>query len=100
MKNFLFNLKYFILNITLVCVSQISKVSKDNYKYAFIIPFILNNFNPENNSDNPDPFLKFAFTMVLLSTILLACFINISGYMISIYLIKKYDLSEENKYPK
>lgn len=98
MKNFIISIKISLFNFTLVFINKIIAICNDNYKYAFILPFILKTFNPENNANTPDPFLNYAFSMLILSTIVLGCFINIIGYIISIYLISKYDI--ESKYPK
>ena len=64
----------------------------------FILPFIFKHFNPENTNQNPEPIVTFAFSMFILSLIVLICFINVMGYIISLYLISKYNI--DTKYPK
>nr|YP_010146930.1 hypothetical protein K4014_mgp37 [Cyclocybe aegerita]QQP21439.1 hypothetical protein [Cyclocybe aegerita] len=69
-----------------------------NFKSAFIFPFILKIINPENVTNNPEPIVVYAFSMFVLSLIVLLCIINVMGYVLSLYLISKYDI--ESKYPK
>lgn len=53
-------------------------------------------FNP-NVTPEAEPLISYSFSMFILSLLVLVCFINIIGYIISIYLIEKYDV--ENKFP-
>jgi hypothetical protein len=70
---------------------------KTNLSYSFIIPFIFKTLGSDIPKD-AEPIITYSFNMLILSLIILACFINITGYFISIYLIKKYNI--EDKYPK
>src|ERR1700721_3365431 len=58
---------------------------------AYIIPFIFNSFKP-NVSPETEPLVSYAFSMFMLNLIILICFVNIVGYILSIYLINKYDI--------
>ena len=69
----------------------------NNYNNAFILPFILNYFNI-SIPDESTPFMNYAYGVFILSLICFVCFINVVGYMCSLLIINKYNLSE--KYPK
>ena len=45
-----------------------------------------------------EPIIQFCFYLFILSLICIGCFVNITGYFLSLYLINKYNI--ENKYPK
>jgi len=60
-----------------------------NYKFAFIFPFIISQFD-HNNLNKAEPIIAFTFNMFILNLSCLFCFINIAGYLLSIYLIEKY----------
>jgi hypothetical protein len=49
-------------------------------------------------SEGVQPIIEFSFNMALVCLAILFCFINVFGYLISIHLIKYYDI--ENKYSK
>ena len=70
---------------------------KMNFKYCYIIPFIYKNLG-SNLPKDAEPLITFSFNMLILSLIILFCFINVTGYFISIYLLNKYNVEE--KYPK
>lgn len=65
-------------------------------KRVYFLPFILTKFNPNINSET-EPIISYSFAMFILSLIVLICFYNIVAYILSIYLLKKYDV--ENKFP-
>ena len=69
----------------------------NNKQYAFIIPFIFTKLNP-NFSTETEPLVSYVFSMFMLNLIVLICFVNIIGYIISIYLVNQYDIEE--KFPK
>jgi hypothetical protein len=71
--------------------------NNQNSKYCYIIPFIFSNLGKEIPVD-AGPLITFSFNILILSLIILVCFINLIGYFISIYLINKYDV--EKKFPK
>ena len=50
------------------------------------------------NSDLPNSFIKFLYSFLILFILLLYSVIQVSGYLLSIYIIKNYNLEE--KYPK
>lgn len=66
-------------------------------KHAFIVPFFLNKVGIAN-SNNPDPILQYCISMTVLLLIALFCFINVFGYLLSLYILNKYNI--ENKYPR
>ena len=80
-----------------VLYSKLTLDFKTNYKYSYIIPFLFKNLGSDIPT-NAEPIVTFSFNMFILSLIILSCFINITGYFISIYLITKYKI--EDKYPK
>lgn len=90
----------FISSLSLMRVTGVTE-GVFKYKFFFILPFVLDKLNIENVSsveNNSDPLLKYAFNMFVLSSIVLICFINIIGFIVSMYLLNKYDI--EGKYPK
>jgi hypothetical protein len=89
-------LKCIITNI-IVLYSKFDLNCKKNIKYSYIIPFIFKTLGSEIPKD-AEPIVAFSFNILILSLIILFCFINITGYFISIYLITKYNVEE--KYPK
>jgi hypothetical protein len=72
-------------------------IKQRSVKYAYIIPFIFTKLNP-NVSTETDPLISYVFSMFMLNFIILICFFNIVGYILSIYLVNKYDI--EVKFPK
>jgi hypothetical protein len=93
-KNLKFYLNNFFNFINKLCGTNNFISSR---KYAYIIPFIFTNLNP-NVSTETDPLVSYAFSMFMLNLIILICFVNIVGYILSIYLVNKYDIEE--KFPK
>ena len=73
------------------------KVSNFKFRQAFLFSFILNGLNIDLPDDASHTF-KFAFGIFLLSLVCLFNFINVVGYLTSIYLINKYNIEE--RYPK
>ncbi len=69
----------------------------DNLKYCYFIPFIFNKLSKEIPAD-ADFIIHYSFYMFILSLISLVCFINALAYLISLYLVNKYDI--HNKFPK
>ena len=67
------------------------------YKYSFLFPFIINSMG-SNITNDSESIIRYTFSMFTLSLIVLISFINIIGYILSLYLLSKYDI--ENKYPK
>jgi len=88
-KSFL--LLFFNMNTKLFAKSEIIK-----RKYSYFLPFILAKYNHTISPDT-EPIISYSFSMFLLSLLVLICFFNIIGYILSIYLISKYDI--ENKFP-
>ena len=70
---------------------------KPDLKFNYIIPFIFSRLGADIPKD-AEPIVTFSFNILILSLIILFCFVNISGYFISIYLINKYNVEE--RYPK
>ena len=72
-------------------------LNKSNYKYNFLFAFLLESLNIQL-PDEVSPLVKFASGIFVLALVCLSSFINISGYILSIYLINKYDI--ESKFPR
>jgi hypothetical protein len=51
-----------------------------------------------NITPETEPIIRYSFSMFILSLLVLMCFFNIVGYILSIYLINKYNI--ETKFPK
>jgi hypothetical protein len=63
----------------------------DNLKYCYFIPFIFNKLSKEIPAD-ADFIIHYSFYMFILSLITLVCFINALAYLITLYLVNKYDI--------
>jgi hypothetical protein len=107
--NFLFNffiLKFFFAFMTrsivyLDCFKGKKKdvseaVVTNKYQSVYFLPLILAKFNPHITPET-EPIISYSFSMFILSLLVLICFFNIIGYIISIHLITKYNI--ENKFP-
>ena len=70
---------------------------KPDLKFNYIIPFIFSRLGADIPKD-AEPIVTFSLNILILSLIILFCFVNIIGYFISIYLINKYNVEE--RYPK
>ena len=73
------------------------KFCREIVKSSFLLPFILNNLGKDISPD-AEPIMIYSFSMFTLSLIVLICFINVLGYLISLYLISKYNI--DSKYSK
>src|SRR6266704_1554822 len=93
------NFKFFINNLTKfinnMYINLISLLLHSIVIY-FFLPFI--NLNSNITPESLDGFNKFLFGILIISIILLWCFISIVGYLLSLYFIKYTKLEE--KYPK
>ena len=76
---------------------RLSNYSSKPYKSSFLLPFILNDY-PISLPDNAEPLMEFALLVFKLSLISLLNFCYLLGYLTSIYLINKNDITV--KYPK
>ena len=72
-------------------------MARSAHKYNYFIPFIFNYLGKDISPD-AEPIVIYSFNMFILSLIVLFCFINIFGYFMALYLIKRLDLI--NRYPK
>ena len=88
--NYLFK---FISQLYLSCLSS----GENKFKNAYLLPFIFAKLNP-NITPETEPIVTYAFSMFILNLAVLICFFNIAGYILSIYLVNKYDI--ETKFPK
>ena len=70
-----------------------------NYKLVFFFPFILSQFDADN-LNKAEPIIAFTFNMFILNLSCLFCFVNIAGYLLSLYLIDKYKDKLDIKYPR
>ncbi len=68
-----------------------------NYKYSFILPWILSNLNVEI-SDTSSQLLQFSYGVFLSSIVALFCLWNIIGYFIASFLLERIDY--KTKFPK
>lgn len=80
------------------CYSKIIREKSEIFKYrcTYFLPFIFARYYPSITPET-EPIISYSFSMFILSLLVLICFINILCYIISIYLITKYDI--ENKFP-
>ena len=75
-----------------------------NFTHAYFIPFIFAKFSPNitpsclcaivmvmkaSSKGETEPIISYTFYMFMLNLIVLVCFFNIVGYIISIYLVNK-----------
>ena len=79
-----------------VLIQIIRMVKKNKYTYYGFFPFINLDFNVLPNTLSG--FHKLLFGILIISISLLWCFINIVGYLSTLYFIKYTNL--EGKYPK
>nr|YP_010697737.1 hypothetical protein P1R16_mgp02 [Porodaedalea niemelaei]WCF76633.1 hypothetical protein [Porodaedalea niemelaei] len=93
----LFGLYGVVVSKVIVLYTKFYINCNNNLKYCYIIPFIFKTLGKEIPAD-AEPIVTFSFNILILALIILFCFINITGYFISIYLINKYNV--ESKYPK
>lgn len=89
-------LKIIIINI-IKKINGIKFLRRDDYKYSFLFPLIINKLGVNITEESAD-IVRYCFSMFTLSFIVLICFINVFGYIASIYLISKYDI--ETKFPR
>ena len=68
-----------------------------NYKYMFILPFIFRTLHKEIPED-AEPFIMYSFNMGMLALLCLVLLTNVLGYVISLYVIERFQLNL--KYPK
>jgi hypothetical protein len=54
--------------------------NNQNYKFAYIFPFIISQFD-HNNLNKAEPIIAFTFNMFILNLSCLFCFVNIAGYL-------------------
>jgi len=96
-----------ILTRTLVYFESFTSTKNDltastfttKYKNVYFLPFIYAKFNP-NVTPEAEPIISYSFSIFMLSLVVLYCFVNIMAYIISIYLIDKYEIEQKfNKYP-
>lgn len=83
--------------LTIIINKIRSIISSNSLKQSFLFTFILNkldlNVSGESSSE-----AQFASAILMLSLICLLNFINVTAYLVSIYLLSKYDV--DKKYPK
>jgi hypothetical protein len=95
--NYLFNF------LSLIYVKSRSNNNFVQVQNSFFIPIVVAKFSPIVTPEM-DPLIDYTFSMFILNLIVLACFFNIVGYIVSIYLIESYDLVNKlpsfNKYLK
>jgi hypothetical protein len=89
-------MRFLLHNFLSYCIALFQN---PNYKFAFVFPFILSQFD-HNNINKAEPIISFTFNMFLLNLSTLFCFINIAGYLLSLYLIDKYKDQLDIKFPR
>ena len=90
--------KCIIVNGYIINYLKLLKIKNNsNLKYSFLLTFILDGLNI-NIPDNASHHVNYCFNIFILSLICLLNFINVIGYLLSIYVINKYDV--ETKFPK
>ena len=100
--NSLFNLFFAIMTRSIVYFDCFKGTKKDEaavtnkFKCVYFLPFILAKFNP-NITPETEPIISYSFSMFVLSLLVLICFFNVIGYILSIHLITKYNV--EDKFP-
>ena len=72
-------------------------MENNNIKHSFLFTWILSNLDIDVNSSNSD-IVQLAYGVFLLSLVALFCLINMTGYILTYYIIQKGDY--EVKYPK
>ena len=89
----------FYMNLKTKIINSTNKLEnlKESYKYSYFLPFILSKVG-SNISEESESIIRYAFSMFTLNLIVLICFINVFGYILSLYLISKYEI--ETKFPK
>jgi len=75
---------------------------RNDFKTAYFLPLIFSKFNPTIFPET-EPIISYSFSMFnvqcsmfILSLIILICFFNIMSYILSIYLIYKYNVEINN----
>src|SRR5258706_376115 len=69
-------------------ILNINKKDINIHKYNYFIPFIFNLLGKDISPD-AEPIVIYSFNMLILSLIVLFCFINIFVYFMALYLIKR-----------
>lgn len=90
-----------IRNIYLAAKAEIINYINNinNIKYCFIMPLINYSLGKELPKDL-EPIVEYSFYMVLALLITLSCFIHLFGYILTIYIIDKYNFETKfSKYP-
>lgn len=103
--NFIINFLCAVLTRSIIYFNYLKGIKKDvtktsvtnKYQGVYFLPFILAKFSPHITPET-EPIISYSFSMFILSLVVLVCFFNIFCYILSIYLITKYDV--ENKFPK
>jgi hypothetical protein len=88
--NIINNLSKFYLNSLFIFISKLCGHNNFNQN-AYFLPFIFHKLNP-NVSGDTDPFVYYIFGMFILNLAVLVCFVHIIGYILSLYLVNKYDI--------
>ena len=95
--NIINNLSKFYLNSLFNFISKFWGAKNNKHLNAYLLPFIFAKFNP-NISADAYPFVSYTFGMFILNLAVLVCFVNIIGYILSLYLVNKYDINK--RFPK
>ena len=78
-------------------IMEKNKYIKNDFCYSFNVVWILSQLNL-NIDDNSSHLVNFNYGVFLISLVGLVCFINIIGYILAYFLLKKIDY--EKNYPR
>ena len=92
------NTKIYVQNLYKICKYIINtRLQSINLKHSFLFGFLLDSLNI-NLPDEDSHHLKFVYGILLVSLVCIFNFVNVVGYLTSIYLLSKYDV--ESKFPR
>jgi len=83
-------------SFTITKIDLCASALTNKYKNVYFLPFVYATFNP-NVTAEAEPLIRYSFSMFIMSLLVLVCFFNIIGYILSIYWIDRLDI--EAKFP-
>jgi len=94
------NLKKFCIRLKVnlsLFTSFFRRVKIDNITHSFALIAILS-YLDINIDETREPIIRYAFSIFTLSLVAFLCFVNVVGYLTTIYLLGKYNVEE--KFPR
>jgi len=77
-----------------------AETSNVRYRSSFVLPLVLSLLGKEIEPELI-PLVKYSITVLCLTIIAIASFVSICGYLLSIYLVSKYEIeSKFSSYPR